>query len=39
MGISAVSPEQARPEALRAHLKNEMDTLGNLLIKAGVKPN
>ena len=39
MGISAVSPDQARPEALRAHLKNEMDTLGNLLIKAGVKPN
>ncbi|PIT77704.1 tripartite tricarboxylate transporter substrate binding protein [Limnohabitans sp. B9-3] len=39
MGISAVTPDQARPEALRAHLKNEMDTLGNLLIKAGVKPN
>jgi tripartite-type tricarboxylate transporter receptor subunit TctC len=39
MGISAVTPDQARPEALRAHLKNEMDTLGNLLIKSGVKPN
>ena len=39
MGISAVTPDQARPEALRAHLKNEMDTLGGLLIKAGVKPN
>lgn len=39
MGISAVSPDQARPEALRAHLKYEMDTLGPLLTKAGVKPN
>ncbi|MEY3216546.1 MAG: hypothetical protein RLZZ280_923 [Pseudomonadota bacterium] len=39
MGISAVSVDQARPEALRNHLKNEIDTLGGLLIKAGVKPN
>ena len=39
MGISAVSPDLARPEALRAHLKNEIDTLGGLLIKAGVKAN
>lgn len=39
MGISAVTPDQARPEALRTHLKNEMDTLGPLLTKAGVKPN
>jgi tripartite-type tricarboxylate transporter receptor subunit TctC len=39
MGISAVSVDQARPEALRAHLKNEIDTLGNLLVKAGVKAN
>ena len=39
MGISAVTPDQARPEALRAHLKYEMDTLGPLLTKAGVKPN
>lgn len=39
MGISAVSAERARPEALRAHLKNEMDTLGGLLIKAGVQAN
>jgi hypothetical protein len=39
MGISAVTPEQARPDALRAHLKYEMDTLGPLLTKAGVKPN
>lgn len=39
MGISAVSVDQARPEALRNHLKNEIDTLGGLLIKAGVKAN
>ena len=38
MGISAVSVDLARPEALRAHLKNEIDTLGGLLTKAGVKP-
>lgn len=37
MGISAVGVELARPEALRAHLKNEIDTLGGLLVKAGVK--
>ena len=39
MGIAAVSVDQARPEALRAHLKNEIDTLGSLLVKAGVKAN
>lgn len=39
MGISAVDAEQARPEALRAHLKNEIDTLGGLLVRAGVKAN
>jgi tripartite-type tricarboxylate transporter receptor subunit TctC len=39
MGISAVSVDLARPEALRAHLKNEIDTLGGLLVKAGVKAN
>lgn len=39
MGISAVAADLARPEALRAHLKNEIDTLGGLLIKAGVKAN
>ncbi len=39
MGISAVSPEQATPAALRAHLKQEIDTLGPLLVKAGVKAN
>ena len=38
MGILAVGVDQARPEALRAHLKNEIDTLGGLLTKAGVKP-
>jgi tripartite-type tricarboxylate transporter receptor subunit TctC len=39
MGVSAVSMDQAKPEALRAHLKNEMETLGSLLTKAGVKGN
>ncbi len=38
MGISPVAPERARPEALRAHLRQEMDVLGGLLVKAGVKP-
>ena len=38
MGISAVPVELARPEALRVHLRNEIDTLGGLLIRAGVKP-
>ena len=39
MGVAAVSVEQATPAALRAHLKNEMETLGGLLAKAGVKAN
>lgn len=39
MGIAAVAAEQASPEALRAHLKSEIDTLGGLLVKAGVKAN
>ena len=39
MGIAPVSADQARPEALRAHLKNEIDTLGSLLLKSGVKAN
>lgn len=39
MGVSAVSVDQATPAALRAHLKEEIDTLGGLLIKAGVKAN
>ncbi len=34
-----VSAEKARPDALRAHLKLEIDTLGPLLQKAGVKPD
>jgi tripartite-type tricarboxylate transporter receptor subunit TctC len=39
MCISAVSLYQAQPDALRVHLKNEIETLGELLIKAGVKVN
>lgn len=39
VGISAVSADRARPEALREHLKNEIDTLGGLLIMAGVQVN
>lgn len=39
MGIAAVSPDLASPEALRSHLKQEIDTLGGLLVKAGVKAN
>jgi tripartite-type tricarboxylate transporter receptor subunit TctC len=39
MGVSAVPPDMARPEALRAHLKYEMDSLNSLLTKAGVKAN
>ena len=39
MGVTAVGTEQATPASLRAHLKNEIETLGGLLIKAGVKAN
>ena len=39
MGVTAVGTEQATPAALRAHLKNEIETLGGLLIKAGVRSN
>jgi tripartite-type tricarboxylate transporter receptor subunit TctC len=39
MGISAVGVEQATPASLRAHLRHEIDTLGSLLVKAGVKAN
>ena len=39
MGVSAVSVDQATPAALRVHLKSEIETLGPLLVKAGVKPN
>jgi len=37
LGVSTVSADRARPEALRAHLKHEIETLGPLLINAGVK--
>lgn len=39
MGVAVVSPEQATPAALRAHLAREIDTLGGLLLKTGVKAN
>lgn len=39
MGVSAVPVERARPEALRALLRQEIDVLGGLLIKSGVKPD
>lgn len=39
MGVAAVPVDQASPEALRAHLKGEIETLGGLLVKAGVKAN
>ena len=39
MGIGTVSADLATPEALRAHLKHEIDSLGGMLIKAGVKVN
>jgi tripartite-type tricarboxylate transporter receptor subunit TctC len=39
MGVSAVPVERARPEALRAHLRQEIEVLGGLLIKSGVKPD
>jgi tripartite-type tricarboxylate transporter receptor subunit TctC len=39
MGISAVNAEQATPAGLRQHLKNEIETLGGLLAKAGIKAN
>jgi tripartite-type tricarboxylate transporter receptor subunit TctC len=39
MGVSAVPPERARPEALRAHLRQEIDVLGGLLVKSGVRPD
>ena len=35
-GADTVSPEQARPEALRAHLKSEIDKWVPLIRKAGV---
>ncbi len=39
MGVSAVPAERARPEALRAHLRQEIEVLGGLLVRAGVKPD
>ena len=33
-----VPPDKSRPEALRAHLKQEIESLGPLLQAAGVKP-
>jgi tripartite-type tricarboxylate transporter receptor subunit TctC len=39
MGVAAVPLERGKPEALRAHLKNEMDTLGPLLLKSGAQLN
>mgnify|MGYP003334139784 FL=1 len=38
MGVTAVPPELAKPEALRTHLRKEIDVLGGLLLKAGVTP-
>ena len=39
MGVTAVGVELATPQALRDHLRHEIDVLGGLLTKAGVKAN
>jgi tripartite-type tricarboxylate transporter receptor subunit TctC len=39
ISTAAVSPDMAVPAKLRAHLKNEIETLGPLLIKSGITPN
>ena len=39
LGAEPVSSERARPEALRAHLKHEIETLAPLLIKSGAQAN
>ena len=39
MGVAAVPESEATPEALRAHLRREIDTLVPLLVKAGIQPN
>jgi tripartite-type tricarboxylate transporter receptor subunit TctC len=39
IGVAAVPPERGTPEALRAHLRMEMDTLGPLLMKSGAQAN
>ena len=36
LGATTVSPERAQPEALRAHLKSEIDKWGAIIKKAGV---
>jgi tripartite-type tricarboxylate transporter receptor subunit TctC len=36
LGAEPVAAERARPDALRAHLKAEIDTLGPIIRKAGV---
>ena len=40
LGLAALAfVAAATPEALRAHLKHEIETLNPMLIKAGVKAN
>ena len=39
ISTTPVSPDLAVPAKLRAHLKNEIGTLGPLLIKSGITPN
>ena len=39
MGVAAVPESEATPEALRAHLRREIETLVPLLVKAGIQPN
>ncbi len=39
IGTAPVTPDLAVPEKLREHLKNEIETLGPLLTKAGVQAN
>ena len=39
ISTAPVPPELAVPEALRTHLKNEIDTLRPLLVKSGITPN
>lgn len=39
LGAEPVSVERARPEALRAHLKHEIETLAPLLTKSGATAN
>jgi tripartite-type tricarboxylate transporter receptor subunit TctC len=36
LGAESVSPERARPDALRAHLKAEIDKFGPVIRQAGV---